>query len=429
MNDTHLDLTIPSLGECRIPSPMDTTNFLSDEDHILYYSTLPENRAFLDRGEKPPHFELAGAREKIYFDPSKLKCGIVTCGGLCPGLNDVIRSIVLGLYYHYGVKTVFGFPFGYEGLTYRYGHAPIELTPELVKDIHMKGGTILGSSRGPQDVSEMVDTLERMNIGILFTIGGDGTLTGAQAIAEEAGKRHLKISVIGIPKTIDNDISYVDVSFGFETAVSESRTAIVSAHTEAIGARNGIGLVQLMGRESGFIAAYAALANNDVDFCLVPEVPFTLDAFLEALKARLERRGHAVIVVGEGAGQSLMSETGQKDASGNIRFEDIGLFLKERIKAFFTEIGMTVELKYIDPSYTIRSLPANSRDSAFCLLLGRNAVHAGMSGRTNTVVGNWKNQFTHVPIPLAVSERKQIDPEGWLWGNVLSCTGQPRKMI
>ncbi len=429
MNDTHLDLTIPRLGECRIPSPMDTANFLSDEDHILYYSTLPEIRAFLDRGEKPPHFELAGAREKIYFDPSNLKCGIVTCGGLCPGLNDVIRSIVLGLYYHYGVKTVFGFPFGYEGLIYRYGHAPIELTPEMVKDIHMKGGTILGSSRGPQDVSEMVDTLERMNIGILFTIGGDGTLTGARAIAEEADKRHLKISVIGIPKTIDNDISYVDVSFGFETAVSESRTAIVSAHTEAIGARNGIGLVKLMGRESGFIAAYAALANNDVDFCLVPEVPFTLDAFLEALKARLERRGHAVIVVGEGAGQSLMSDKGQTDASGNIRFEDIGLFLKKRIKAFFTEIGMTVELKYIDPSYTIRSLPANSRDSAFCLLLGRTAIHAGMSGRTNMVVGYWKNQFTHVPISLAVSERKQIDPEGWLWGNVLSCTGQPRKMI
>ena len=429
MNDTHLDLTIPRLGECRIPSPMDTTNFVSDEDHMLYHSNLPEIQAFLDQGKKPPYFEMAGPRESIYFDPSKLKCGIVTCGGLCPGLNDVIRSIVLGLYHHYGVKTVFGFPFGYEGLTHRHGHPPIELTPEMVEDIHMKGGTILGSSRGPQDVSEMVDTLERMNIGILFTIGGDGTLTGAQAIAEEAAKRHFKISVIGIPKTIDNDISYVDVSFGFETAVSESRTAIYSAHTEAVGARNGIGLVKLMGRESGFIAAYAALANNDVNFCLVPESPFTLEAFLETLKSRLEKRGHAVIVTAEGAGQSLMAETGQRDASGNIRFEDIGLFLKERIKAFFSEIGMKVELKYIDPSYTIRSLPANSRDSAFCLILGHNAVHAGMAGRTNMVVGYWKNRFTHVPIPLAVSERKHIDPEAWLWGNVLSCTGQPRDMI
>jgi len=429
MKDTRLDLTIPRLGECRIPSPMDAAHFVGDEDHKLYHSTLPEIEAFLEQGNKPPHFEIAGPRENIYFDPSKLKCGIVTCGGLCPGLNDVIRAIVLGFFHHYGVKTVFGFPFGYEGLTHRHGHTPIELTPEMVEDIHTKGGTMLGSSRGSQDASEMVDTLERMGVGILFAIGGDGTLRGAQSISEEIGRRGLKISVIGIPKTIDNDISFMDVSFGFETAVSASRAAIYSAHTEAVGARNGIGLVKLMGRESGFIAAYAALANNDVNFCLVPEVPFTLEAFLEALKTRLEQRGHAVIVTAEGAGQNLMSESGQKDASGNIRFEDIGFFLKERINTYFKEVGSKVELKYIDPSYTIRSLPANSRDSAFCLLLGHNAVHAGMAGRTDMVVGYWKTQFTHVPIPVAVSERKRIDPEQWLWSNVLSCTGQPRKMI
>ncbi|MBW1896737.1 MAG: ATP-dependent 6-phosphofructokinase [Deltaproteobacteria bacterium] len=417
------------LGECRIPSPMSATQFVDDEDHVLYHSTLPEIEAFLEQGKTPPHFEMAGPREKIYFDPSKLKCGIVTCGGLCPGLNDVIRAIVMGLFHHYGVKTVFGFPFGYEGLTYRHGHTPLELTPDVVGGIHKEGGTILGSSRGPQDVSEMVDTLERMNVSILFAIGGDGTLRGAQAISEEIGDRGLKISVIGIPKTIDNDISYVEVSFGFETAVSESRTAIYSAHTEAVGARNGMGLVKLMGRESGFIAAYAALANNDVNFCLVPEVPFTMEAFLEALKTRLENRGHAVVVAGEGAGQKLMSETGAQDASGNIRFEDVGLFLKDRINAYFKETGMKVELKYIDPSYTIRSLPANPRDSAFCLLLGHNAVHAAMAGRTNMVAGFWKGQFTHVPVRLTVSERKQIDPKGRLWGNVLSCTGQPREMI
>ena len=429
MEEKNLSFEVKRLGECRIPSPMDTTNFVRDVDHVLYHSTLPEIQAFLDQGKKPPHFKLAGPLENIYFDPSKLKCGIVTCGGLCPGLNDVIRAIVLGLYHNYGVEAVFGFPFGYKGLTHSHGHTPLELTPGVVEDIHVKGGTILGSSRGPQDVSEMVDTLEQMNVSILFAIGGDGTLRGAHAISEEIGRRGLKISVIGIPKTIDNDIAYVDISFGFDTAVSESRTAINSAHTEAIGAINGIGLVKLMGRESGFIAAYAALANNDVNFCLVPEAPFSLGAFLEVLKTRLENRGYAVIVAAEGAGQSLMSDSAQKDASGNIRFEDIGLFLKERINAFFKEVGMEVELKYIDPSYTIRSLPANSRDSAFCLLLGHNAVHAGMAGRTNMVVGYWKGQFTHVPIPLAVSERKQIDPEAWVWGNVLSCTGQPREMI
>jgi 6-phosphofructokinase 1 len=267
-----------------------------------------------------------------------------------------------------------------------------------------------------------------MNVGLLFAVGGDGTLRGAHAISEEITKRGLKIAIIGIPKTIDNDISYVDTSFGFETAVSESRTAIYSAHTEAVGARNGIGLVKLMGRESGFIAAFASLANNDVNFCLPPEVRFTLDAFLDALERRLGLRGHAVIVVGEGAGQDLMGATGERDASGNIRFNDIGLFLKDKINAHFKEKGLEITLKYIDPSYTIRSLPTNPRDSAFCLLLGHNAVHAAMSGRTDMLVGFWNNHYTHVPIPLAVSKRKQIDPNGRFWSNVLSCTGQPREM-
>ena len=428
MIDVDLDFTISRLGECRIPSPLSTDQFVRDHENVLYHDSLEEITAFLDAGKKPPRFELAGPREKIYFDPSKLKCGIVTCGGLCPGLNDVIRAVVLGLFYHYGVKTVFGFRYGYEGLTHRYGHAPVELTPDSVNDIHKKGGTILASSRGPQDISEMVDTLERMNIGILFTIGGDGTLKGAQAIAEEAIRRGLKISVIGIPKTIDNDISNVQASFGFETAVSESRTAIDSANAEAMGAKNGIGLVKLMGRESGFIAAWATLANNDVNYCLIPEVPFTLEGFLRILKERLDRRGHAVIVVGEGAGQNLIQEKGDRDASGNIRFGDIGLFLKDQINSYFKQQGMEVNLKYIDPSYTIRSLPACPRDSAFCLLLGHHAVHAGMTGRTNMLVGYWKRDFTHVPIRMAVSSRKKIDPNGRFWSTVASCTGQPREM-
>ena len=288
MQDADVHFAISKLGECRIPSPMKGVHFVSDDEQVLYHGNVKEVEAIIKDGKTPPHFEMAGPREKIYFDPSKLKCGIVTCGGLCPGLNDVIRAIVLSLHYHYGVRTVFGFRYGYEGLTYRYGHDPLELTPEAVDDIHQQGGTILGSSRGPQEVSEMVDTLEQMNIGLLFTLGGDGTLRGAQAIAEEVGRRGLKIGVIGIPKTIDNDISYIHQSFGFATAVSKATEAIYSAHAEAGGARNGIGLVKLMGRQSGFIAAYATLANSDVNFCLVPEVPFTLDALLQALKKRLE---------------------------------------------------------------------------------------------------------------------------------------------
>jgi 6-phosphofructokinase 1 len=274
----------------------------------------------------------------------------------------------------------------------------------------------------------MVDTLEKMKIGILFTIGGDGTQRGAMAINEEARRRGLKLSIIGIPKTIDNDISFIQKTFGFETAVSEAKRVTYAAHSEAEGARNGVGLVKLMGRDSGFIAALTAIVDGQVNFCLVPEAPFTLEGFLKALKARLERRKHAVVVVAEGAGQNLMETKGERDASGNIRYGDIGIFLRDAIKDHFKKIGMEINLKYIDPSYTIRSVPANPHDSALCLLFGHNAVHAGMAGRTGTLIGFWNQRFTHVPISLAVSERRKIDPEGWVWSSVLSSTGQPRSM-
>jgi 6-phosphofructokinase 1 len=422
------DLAVQQLGACRIQSPISGVHFVADGDQVVLHSNPVKLQRMLEKDGRLPAMEKAGPREKIYFDPSKLKCGIVTCGGLCPGLNDVIRAVVLSLYHNYRVKTVFGFPYGYEGLTYRFGHTPVDLNPATVSRIHEYGGTILGSSRGNQDISEMVDTMDRMNLGMLFAVGGDGTLRGAQAIAEEIQRRGLKISVIGIPKTIDNDISYVERSFGFETAVSEAVESIDAAHTEAKGARNGIGLVKLMGRESGFIAVFASLARSDVNICLIPEVPFTMEKLLEAVRERVQSRGHAVIVVAEGAGQELLGNTRERDASGNVKFKDIGLFLKERINAYFKGAGVDATLKYIDPSYTIRSVAANAYDSAFCLLLGQNAVHAGMAGRTNMVVGYWMNTFTHVPIPLAVSARKKVDPDGWVWSSVLTSTGQPRDM-
>jgi 6-phosphofructokinase 1 len=402
--------------------------FVSDGEQVLYHTSLQDIRGCLDRGVAPPGMELAGPREKIYFDPAGLRCGIVTCGGLCPGLNDVIRAIVMSLHFHYGVRQVFGFPFGYEGLSSTFNHEPMVLTPENSSRIHETGGTILGSSRGNQDVADMVDTLERMKIGILFALGGDGTLRGATAISREAQRRGLKLSVIGIPKTIDNDISYVQKSFGFETAVSEAKRATYAAHSEAIGARNGIGLVKLMGRDSGFIAAYSVLVDSQVNFCLVPEVPFTLKGFLSALDKRMQHRGHAVIVVAEGAGQDLIQQTGERDASGNVKYGDIGLFLRDAIKDHCKKQGIDMSLKYIDPSYIIRSLQAIPHDSAFCLLLGHSAVHAGMAGRTDMVVSFWNQQFTHVPIELAVSARKKIDPQGWLWSSVLETTGQPSDM-
>lgn len=428
MMSDDLNFEILRLGEGRIPSPLKGVCFVKDHERVIFHSGLSEVNEYVEGAKPIPSFEKAGPREKIYFDPSKLKCGIVTCGGLCPGLNSVIRAIVLCLHHGYGVRTIYGFPYGYEGLTHRYGHAPVELTPAVVERIHEQGGTILGSSRGNQDIGEMVDTLEQMDIGILFTIGGDGTLAGASAIAGEIERRKLKIAVIGIPKTIDNDISNIQRSFGFATAVSEAGRAIMSAHVEAQGAKNGIGLVKLMGRDSGFIAAYAALAYSDVNFCLIPEVPFTIQGFLSALNERLTKRRHAVVVVAEGAGQDILEMTGEQDASGNIRFQDVGIFLRERIHAYFKRTGTEIVLKYIDPSYIIRSIPADANDSAFCLLLGQNAVHAGMAGRTNMVAGVWLNEFTHVPIPMATSKRKKVDPEGWVWNSVITVTGQPREM-
>jgi 6-phosphofructokinase 1 len=423
-----LDFTISRLGECRISSPMSGGRFVTDDERVLYPSTLNELKQFQELDAECPAMECAGPRERLFFDPSTLACGIVTCGGLCPGLNDVIRSIVLSLHHHYGVRQIYGFRYGFEGLVAGLGHEPVPLSPEAVNRVHHMGGSILGSSRGPQDPAAMIDGLRRLGVRLLFAIGGDGTLRGAHAISAEAARRGEQISVIGVPKTIDNDVSFVQKTFGFETAVTEAWRATYAANAEAEGAFNGVGLVKLMGRDSGFIAAYSVLVDGQVNFCLIPEVPFTLERFMTALRQRLDRRGHAVVVVAEGAGQDLMARSDQRDASGNVKHGDIGVFLRDAITRGFKDSGTPISLKYIDPSYTIRSAPATAHDSAFCLLLGHNAAHAGMTGRTDMVVGFWNHQFTHIPISLAVSARKTIDPEGMLWNSVLASTGQPRNL-
>ena len=419
--DGGLDFTIARLGECRVPSPMSGVRFTGDDERVLYHSTLEDMKPWLGRRREPPAMESAGPRETLFFDPSTLACGIVTCGGLCPGLNDVIRAIVLSLHHHYGVRKVYGFRFGFEGLVRRMGHEPLELTPETVNRIHEIGGSILGSSRGPAGPGgDGRRTCEELGIGILFAIGGDGTLRGAQAIGEEAARRGVKIGVIGVPKTIDNDVSFVQRTFGFETAVSEARRATYAANAEAEAARNGIGLVKLMGRDSGFIAAYSALVDGQVNFCLVPEVPFTLEGFLSELQRRLERRGHAVIVVAEGAGQDLMAKEVASTRRATSGTATSASFCAMRSQVLHADRHARSRSSTSIPSYTIRSLPATAHDSAFCLLLGQNAVHAGISGRTNMVVSFWNHQFTHVPIALAASERKKIDPEGALWNSVLA---------
>ncbi|MEM7355585.1 MAG: ATP-dependent 6-phosphofructokinase, partial [Acidobacteriota bacterium] len=368
-------------------------------------------------------------RPDLFFRPDELACGIVTCGGLCPGLNDVIRSIFLTLHHAYGVRRIFGFRYGYAGVAADRPAPPLELDPHTVETIHQRGGTLLGTSRGPRDVGGMVDELVRWNIGILFTVGGDGTLSGASAIAEEIERRRLPISVIGIPKTIDNDLVWTERTFGFATAVEHAQSTIAAVHSEARAAWNGVGLVKLMGRHSGFIAARATLASGDVNFCLVPEVPFQLqgEAGLFAhLERRLAERRHAVVVVAEGAGQDLVGgDDAGRDLSGNRKLKDIGPFLRAEIRRHFAARQKPVNVKYIDPSYIIRSQPANAFDSSFCLMLGQHAVHAGMAGRTAMMVGFWNHRFTHVPLTLVAGRRKHLEPLGETWQRVLETTGQP----
>ena len=428
-----VDTTIPTLGPPRIPSPIkreekDALSFVNDSDRVIMDVSLNRLIETVKKGKELISFEVAGPREKLYFDPSKLRCGLVTCGGLCPGVNDIIRAIVLELFYGYGVQNICGFKYGLQGFIPKYRHDIIDLKPETVASIHEMGGSILGSSRGPQPIDEIVDSLERLNIGILFMIGGDGTLMAASNIAKAVTERGLKISIIGIPKTIDNDIYLVSRSFGFDTAVDVATQAIRSAHNESAAYPNGIGLIKLMGRHSGFIAATATLAQQDVNFALVPEVDFDLEGpngLFAALDNRLNHRGHAVIVVAEGAGQKFFKEeTTEKDESGNIRLKDIGLFLKNTISNYFHGKGIDISLKYIDPSYMIRSLPANANDNVFCSFLGRDAVHAGMAGKTKLLIGRWNNQFVHIPMSASAGKRKKIDPKGKLWLSVLSATGQ-----
>ena len=423
---------VRSLGPAKIANPMmiDGKGFggCVDEKRRVLMDPFPTEQA-ADSCLLLPDFELAGPREKIYFDPSKLKAAIVTCGGMCPGINSLVRAIVLQLHYIYGVKNVVGVRFGLQGFIPSYGHDLMELSTRTMLNVHGRGGCFLGMSRGAQPMDEVVDSLERLNIGLLFMIGGDGTLHAAKAITDEITRRGMKIAVVAIPKTIDNDICFVEKTFGFQTAVEASTHAILGAHNEATGAPNGIGLVKLMGRMSGFVAAHATLALTEVNFCLIPEVEFHLEeehGLLAALEQRIKDRGHAVVVVAEGAGQQLFdgADLGT-DASGNPKLGDVGTLLKKRFNEHFVEKNIEINLKYIDPSYLIRSVPANSNDRIYTGFLGHNAVHAGLAGKTGMMVSLWNNQFVHIPIELAISHRSHVDPKGELWRAVREATGQP----
>lgn len=222
----------------------------------------------------------------------------------------------------------------------------------------------------------------------------------------------------------------IDRSFGFTTSVEAAQAAIVSAKTEArCNLPNGIGIVKLMGRSSGFIAVHAVLASGDVDLCLVPEVAIELegeDGCLPFLKQRVAEQGHAVVVVAEGAGEELLGTSTEKDASGNKKLPKIGVLMKEKIEEYFKNSGDVATVKFIDPSYMIRSVPANASDSLYCMLLAQNAVHGAMAGYTAFSVGLVNNRVVYIPIPrLVATSPRMIDPYGRTWERVLAVTRQP----
>lgn len=426
-------LEIATLGPCRFKSPLARSlqtgegigAFVPDDMRVLY-----EPRFRLGEELNRLSFQRAGAREDIFFDPSSARAAIVTCGGLCPGINNVIRSLVLELTYNYGVSDILGIRYGYQGLNAKEGYPPLELTTDRVEGIHHQGGTILGSSRGPQEASATVQFLADNSVDMLFCVGGDGTQRGAHTMAAEIASQKLPIAIIGIPKTIDNDIKFCFRTFGFYSAVAEAEQVIDRAHVEAKGVLNGIGLVKLMGRQAGFIAAAATLASGEANFTLIPEVPFELEGprgFLMALERRLAARKHAVVVVAEGAGQNLLSKHPDNcDASGNRKLGDIGTFLKREIVAHFAAAGLPAKVKYMDPSYHIRSVPANAADSLLCEQLARSAVHAGMAGKTDLLIGLWHNHLVHVPLEVSTGVKKQLSTEGELWTAVQALTGQEK---
>ncbi|XP_028777799.1 ATP-dependent 6-phosphofructokinase 6-like [Neltuma alba] len=422
----HFSDYIPNLPTYPNPLRSNPAYSVVKQYFVHVDDTIPQKIVVHKDSPRGVHFRRAGARQRVYFNSDDVRACIVTCGGLCPGLNTVIREIVCGLSYMYGVHKVIGIDGGYKGF---YSKNTVTLTPKVVNDIHKRGGTILGTSRGGHDKTKIVDSIQDRGINQVYIIGGDGTQRGAAVIYEEVRRRGLKVVIAGIPKTIDNDIPVIDKSFGFDTAVEEAQRAINAAHVEASSTENGIGVVKLMGRYSGFIAMYATLASRDVDCCLIPESPFYLEGkggLYEFIEKRLKENGHMVIVIAEGAGQDLLDAMDEKDASGNKLLKDVGLWISQKIKDHFARQNkMPITLKYIDPTYMIRAIPSNASDNVYCTLLAQSAVHGAMAGYTGFTTGLVNGRHTYIPFNRIIERQNKVVITDRMWARLLSSTNQP----
>ncbi|OMO64670.1 hypothetical protein COLO4_31954 [Corchorus olitorius] len=415
------------------PNPLDRNPFFHPTDgfYISPYDVILRQAA--PAQGKYLAYHRAGPRNQIFFDPCTTKAAIVTCGGLCPGMNTVIRELVVGLWDLYGVRQIYGIQAGYRGF-YSHHPGPLHLNPNLVHNWHKRGGTALETSRGGFDLARIVDAIQHHGFDQVYIIGGDGTMRGAVKIFEETRRRKLRVGIAGIPKTVDNDVGIIDRSFGFQTAVEMAQQAIHAAHVEAESAVNGIGLVKLMGRSTGHIALHATLSSRDVDCCLIPETEFYLQGrggLLEFLEQRLKDKGHAVVVVAEGAGQNLIprsdAQKQQRDESGNLVFLDVGAWLKSELQQWWARDHPQelFTVKYIDPTYMIRAVPANATDNLYCTLLAHSAIHGVMAGYTGFVSGPINGNYAYIPLTDVAQAKNQVNTNDHKWAWVRSVTNQP----
>lgn len=328
------------------------------------------------------------------------KLGILTGGGDCPGLNAVLRACAR--YCNERGTSLIGYMNGWQGVL--EGESML-LDRRAVKGIVHLGGTILGTSRtDPLEVNgglaRMKHTLEEDGVEGLIVVGGDGTLSAALELSREG------FNVLGVPKTIDNDLCGTDVTFGFDTAVSIATDAIDRLHTTAEAHKRVI-VVEVMGNHSGWIAAYAGIAGG-ADVVLVPEVPFELRDVCDRIRDR-ERRGRSfsIVVIAEGA-RSLERADEPVERRGKIRPGQISFWLADEI-----EKAIGTETRFVVLGHIQRGGTPTAYDRILATRYGIHAAELAMQGRWGMMVSLSGRHMDAVPLEEAVGQLRELDPAIW----------------
>jgi 6-phosphofructokinase 1 len=450
-------------------------------------------------------FAEAGPRNMLRFPghhKKLLKVGVLVSGGIAPGINAVISGIVQRhVLYHTPQITdlrvpgktprsytlqVFGFRNGFAGLlagddvTVLYdSDSPDEKLRAHLRRIANRGGSEIGTSRyddllstadpdkREKDLDQVAENLANRHFDILYVIGGDGSMRAAHATWKRSRDNGKSLSVIGVPKTMDNDILWVWQSFGFLSAVEKAREALQQLHTEATS-NPRLCVVQLFGSDSGFVVSHAALASGVCDAALIPEVPFTMKKLADYITERLSKRFRPGAGGQSPYGMIVMAETAvPQDAEDYLSDPEVDLDENEKaaIQAFVSKGcrvhgqtpdelrtgGLKVvsrvlqkrirEMKVDDaywadfrvftnePRHLLRAIPPSASDVAFGQRLGVLAVDNAMAGYTDFMISQWMTEYVLVPLDLVVLGRKRVPPNGIFWKSVVASTGQPPELV